>query len=142
MSTSTSVSGVIYRRTVNSARKQRPASIASTGMTASCIADISVESKFSLFFLFLFFYFQNKILSLTGDASKQKKDRPPLPKTLSTPRRSTAATPSSATSSPSTSTPVRSTDTPKRTEKRLPPSNKKVCVLDLCSSDNKFDFQN
>ncbi|XP_037036284.1 ensconsin isoform X10 [Bradysia coprophila] len=107
MSTSTTASGVIYRRSVNSARKPRPASIASTGMTASCIADISVES----------------------DVSKHKKDRPPLPKVLSTPRRSTAATPpssSSMTASSSTSTTARSTDTSKRNEKRIPPSSKKA----------------
>lgn len=45
LSTSTNASGVIYRRSINSARKPRPVSIAGTGMTTSCIADISVESK-------------------------------------------------------------------------------------------------
>lgn len=108
MSTSTTASGVIYRRSVNSARKPRPASIASTGMTASCIADISVET----------------------DVSKQKKDRPPLPKALSTPRRSTATPSSSSTTATplqsASSTPARSTDTSKRNEKRIPPSSKKA----------------
>lgn len=126
MSTSTSASGVIYRRTVNSARKPRPASIASTGMTASCIADISTESKFRKELAFLVLFPKNIFSVVIVDVNKQKKDRPPLPKTLSTPRRSTAA--SSTTSSPSTSTPVRSTDTPKRNEKRLPSSSKKVSV--------------
>lgn len=65
MSTSTSASGVIYRRTVNSARKPRPASIASTGMTASCIADISSESKFRKEYLAFGFCFLKTIFNLS-----------------------------------------------------------------------------
>ncbi|KAJ6636535.1 hypothetical protein Bhyg_15126 [Pseudolycoriella hygida] len=53
-----------------------------------------------------------------GDVSKQKKERPPLPKMFSTPKRQT--TPAG------TSTQGRSTETPKRNEKRISSSIKKA----------------
>lgn len=78
MSTSTTASGLVQRRSVGTVRKPRPASIAVTGVSLN---DGSLQSILIMFeassHLYLYF----------SEINKHKKEKPPLPKTHSTPKR-------------------------------------------------------
>lgn len=112
LSTSTTTSGVVYRRT-STARKPRPASIAGTGMTQ--------ESKLKLP---AWKTETDGLISFpVSEALKQqqrKEHKPPIPRPQSAIRKSTSTSNTNISNSTSTAAkPAPTQETPKRNDKRL-----------------------
>lgn len=127
MSTSTTTSGVVYRRSTIGSRKPRPSSIAGTGMTP--------DSKFysnrhtTEDFLFVITVLIIFVWCLVADLAKQqKKDRPPSRPSSAVRRSSSTNITNGANGSASQSKMSQSMhETPKRSVKSAPP--KKVRVI-------------
>lgn len=129
MSSSTTASGVVYRRTGARERKQRPASIAGTGMTQEGNAKfIQWETNV---------HFHDTVLfdgSTVNDAIKpQRKDKPPV-RPSSAVRKSTN---SSNNNTPPTGKSAPIAETPKRADRRVPA--KKVMFSPITSPE-KFQL--
>lgn len=124
LSTSTSVSGVLYRRTTQSARKPRPASIAGTGMSIDSMSMTHIDPfhpiRAVLIEINVCFFFLYPPLD---DIHKQRKEKPPIPRVQSTAARKLMTT--SLTHSIN-STPVTAPATPKETPKRSTPTEKRT----------------